>query len=232
VFHRSMSRLRFGLASAAIVALLVLSTGSVAADTTPGGDGTFTQNGKTADAYSSDCSSNGDGTTTCSDVGLSIFAGKMSDSFSGVTHANQVCVSIGSFTYDDETGESLADFYESGCQVDLAKGTIQFGKGLSSATLATTTISIAQWICNEETCEPGPSRDVTVVGTWTGVGPTFSSKSRSSGDDGTCRYSDSGKGSSREASFAGTIDGQSLSGDSYASITDGKFTYRSRCSEV
>jgi hypothetical protein len=110
VFHRSMSRSRFGLASAAIVALLVLSTGSVAADTTPGGDGTFTQNGKTADAYSSDCSSNGDGTTTCSDVGLSIFAGKMSDSFSGVTHANQVCVSIGSFTYDDETGESLADF--------------------------------------------------------------------------------------------------------------------------
>jgi long-chain acyl-CoA synthetase len=37
--------------SAAVIALLVLSAGSVAADTNPG-PGTFTQNGKSADVYS------------------------------------------------------------------------------------------------------------------------------------------------------------------------------------
>jgi hypothetical protein len=217
--------------SVAVIAILALSAGSAAADTNPG-LGTFTQNGKTADVYSGGCDSNGNGTSTCWDAGLSIFAGKMSDSFSGVSHANQVCANVDSYTVDDATGDYIGEpVFESGCKVDLPNGRLTFGRNLASATLATTTISIQQYVCDEYTCEPGASRDVIVGGSWTGTGPTYFQKSRSTSDDGTCRFNDSGKGYFREASFSGTIAGHGLE-DAYGSISDGKFTYRSRCSEV
>jgi hypothetical protein len=234
VFQRSRPRFRSALTSAAVIALLVLSTGSVAAATpAPGGDATFSQNGKGADASSVGCVSNGDGTSTCSDVGISAFVGKMSDNVSGVTHANQVCVSLDLYTLDDATKTLVGDpVSEAGCKADLPNGTIVFGSKLTAVTLATTTISIQQMVCVDKlTCEPGPSRDVAVAGTWTGVGSISSSKYRSVSDDGTCRYDEAANGYSRQASFSGTLDGQSLSLD-YASITDGKSTYRSRCSEV
>jgi hypothetical protein len=217
--------------SLAVIGILVLSAGSAAADTNPG-LGTFTQNGKTADVYSGGCDSNGNGTSTCWDAGLSIFAGKMSDSFSGVSHANQVCANVDSYTVDDATGDYIGEpVFESGCKVDLPNGRMTFGRNLASAALATTTLSIQQYVCDEYTCEPGASRDVTVGGSWTGTGPTYFQKSRSTSDDGTCRFNDSGKGYFREASFSGTIAGHGLE-DAYGSISDGKFTYRSRCSEV
>jgi hypothetical protein len=231
VFHRSTPRTRFGLMSPVVIALLVLSAGSVAADTNPG-PGTFTQNGKTADVYSGGCDSNGDGTSSCWDAGLSVFAGKMTDSFSGVSHANQVCANVDSYIVDDATGDYIGEpVFESGCKVDLPNGSLTFGRSLASATLATTTISIQQYVCDEYACEPGASRDVTVGGTWTGTGPTYFQKYRSTSDDGTCRFNESGKGYYREASFSGTIAGHGLE-DAYGSISDGKFTYRSRCSEV
>jgi hypothetical protein len=156
----------------------------------------------------------------------------MSDSFSGVTHSNQVCAFLDSYTYDETTGDYVGDpISESGCTVDLPSGKLTFGRNLSSATLATTTITIQQYVCDEYSCEPGASRDVTIGGTWTGVGPTSSQKYRSASDDGTCRFNEAGKGSSREASFSGTIAGRSLEAV-YGSISDGKFTYRSRCDEV
>ena len=233
MFHRSSPRFRIAGIAAAVLALLVLSAGSVAADTTPPADGRFTQNGTSADAYSSTCTSSGNDTTTCSEVGLSVFAGKMSDSVSGVTHASQVCAFIDNFTFDDETGELVGEpVFESGCEVDLPSGRLVFGAKLSTARLAATTVSVQQFVCDEFSCEPGASRDVTVVGTWTGFGPTMSSKFRSTFDDGTCRYAESGKGSSREASFVGSVDGVSLGADTFASIGDGRFTFRSRCIEV
>ena len=236
MFQRSASRARFGFASAAVVALLVLSTGSVAADTTGGGGGdqSFSQNGKSADAGDGDCVSNGDGTTSCHDLSISVFAGKQTDSFSGVVHSSVVCANIGNYTFDDETGEAVGDpIYESGCRDDLASG-LKFGNKLSSVTLAPTVVSIAQWVCadKEDICEPGPGRDVTVTGTWTGVGPTSFSKYSYSGDDGVCRFGESGKGYNREATFAGSVDGQAFGPNTYASINDGKSTYRSRCVEV
>ena len=217
----------------AVIALLVLSTGSAAAATGPRGDATFTQNGKSADAGSRGCVSNGDGTSTCSDVGISVFVGKMSDNVSGVTHVNQVCVFLDAYTYTDATGELVSEYVtENGCRVDLPIRTLQVGSGLTSVTLAPTTVSIQRLFCDGTfTCVPGLSRDVTVAGTWTGVGPISYSKYRSVSDDGTCRYDEAAKGHSRQASFSGTVDRQSLSVD-YASITDGKSTYRSRCSEV
>lgn len=234
MFQRSRSGSRLALTAATVIALLILSTGSVAADTGgPVGDATFTQNGTGADAGMSDCASNGDGTTSCSEVWVSVFAGRMSDNVSGVTHANQVCASFVAYTYFDETGEIVGEpNFESGCEVDLPRGTLAFGSKLSSASLATTTVTVARMVCDEFECVPGASRDVTVAGTWTGIGPIMYSKWRSVGDDGTCRYGDSGKGHSREASFSGTVDGVSLGDDAYAFLQDGRFTFRSRCSEV
>jgi hypothetical protein len=231
--YRSTPRSRLAWISAAVLVLMVLSAGTAAADTAPPASGTFTQNGTSAEVYSSWCSPNADDTITCSDLGLFVFAGKMTDSFSGVSHGNQVCAQRSSYTYDDATGEPVGDpVYESGCEVDLPKGTIQVGKNLSSVTLATTTIEVHEYVCGEFTCEPITSRDIGVGGTWTGVGPTYATKYRTSSDDGTGRYSDSGKGVNREATFAGTIDGQSPSGEFWASIANGKFSYRSRCLET
>jgi hypothetical protein len=233
MFHRSMPRSRLSWISAAVLTLMVLSAGTVAADTTPPASGTFTQNGTSGEVYASSCNPNGDDTTTCSDLGLFVFAGKMTDSFSGVSHRNQVCAHVGTYTIDDVTGEPVGDpVFESGCAVDLPNGTVKVGKNLSWVTLATTTIEINQYVCDEYSCEPGSSRDIAAGGTWTGVGPTYATKYRSSQDDGTCRYQDSGKGANREATFVGTVDGQSPSGDVWASIANGKFSYRSRCIEI
>ena len=233
MFERTRPRFRSALTAAAVIALLVLSTGSAAAATpAPGVDATFSQNGKGADASSGGCVSNGDGTSTCSDVGISAFVGKMSDSVSGVIHDNQVCVWMDRYTAIDATGALVGDpVSEAGCKADLPNGTIVFGSKLTAVTLATTTISIQQMACVDKVCVPGSSREVTVAGTWTGVGPISYSKYRSVSDDGTCRYDGAAKGYSRQASFSGTIEGQSLSVD-YASISDGKSSYRSRCSEV
>jgi hypothetical protein len=232
VFQRPTHRFRSALTSAAVIALLVLSTGSAAAATGPGIDGTFTQNGTSAVAASSGCVSNVDGTSTCSDDWIEVFAGKMSDSLSGVTHVNQVCLFLNAVTFD-ATGVPVGEpVSESGCKVDLPSGTIGFGSKLTTVKLAPTVISLQRYVCvDKSTCEPVSSRDVTVGGTWTGVGPITFSKYRSVGDDGTCRYDEAGKGYTRGASFSGTIDGLSF-GQDYASITDGKSTYRSRCSEV
>ena len=230
---RSRTRSRLGAVLIAVAALLMLSAGSVAADTAPGGGGTFTQNGTTGDVWSASCTPNGDDTTTCEERGLSVFTGRMSDSISHATHRNQVCVYLSTYTADDATGELVGDpVFESGCAVDLAASTVTVGKNLTSVRLAATTIEVNQFVCDKEACEPGPSRDVRVVGTWTGFGPTYTSKYRSSTDDGVCRSLESGKGSSREASFAGSVDGTTFHGETYASIASGKFTFRSRCIEV
>jgi len=233
MFHRSSPRSRFAWISAAVLALLLLSAGSVAADTTPPADGKFTQNGTSAEAYSSTCTPPAGDTTTCTDVGLSVFAGKMTDSFSGVSHRNQVCAHIATYTIDINTGDYLDEpVFESGCQVDLPNGTVRAAKDLSSVTLAPTSIEVHEYVCDDVSCEPVSSRDITVAGTWTGFGPTSSSKFRSSNDDGTCRTYDSGKGSSREATFVGTVDGLSFGGDGYSYISNGRYTFRSRCIEV
>jgi hypothetical protein len=231
--YRSMPRSRLAWISAAVLTLMVLSAGTAAADTAPPASGAFTQNGTSANVYSSSCTPNGDDTTTCADLGLSVFAGKMTDSLSGVSHANQVCANLGTYTFDDASGELVGDpIFEWGCEVDLPKGTILVGKNLSSVKLAATTIEVHEYVCDEYTCEPVTSRDIAAGGTWTGVGPTYATKYRSSSDDETCRYNDSGKGVNREATFVGTIDGQSPGGDVWASIATGKFSYRSRCIET
>jgi len=234
VIQFSTFRARLGLASATMLVLVAVSSAPVAADTGPVGDGTYTQKGTSAYVSSGDCLSNDNGTTTCSQTELSVFVGKMSDTVSGVIHSRQVCYFTAVSTYDDETGEFVDGFgYEAGCVEDISSKSLVVGTKLSSLALAPTTISIQRFDCADkgEECLPGAIRDVTVSGTWTGLGPVYSSKDRSTGDDGYCRYSQSFSGSSREAGFTGSVDGQSVAGDSYASLQSGRMTFRSRCVE-
>ena len=230
----SRLRARVGLASATMLVLVAVSSAPVAADTGPVGDGTFTQNGTNAYVSSGDCTSNENGTTTCSQTELSVFVGKMSDTVSGVTHSRQVCFYTAVVTYDDETGEYVDGFgYEAGCVEDVSSKSLVVGAKLSSVALASTKISIQRFTCADkgEECEAGAIRDVTVSGTWTGLGPVYSSKDRSTGDDGYCRYSSSFSGSNREATFAGNVDAQAVTNaDTW--LQNGKMTFRSRCVEV
>jgi hypothetical protein len=227
--RRIPSTIRSALIAA--IALLAISAGSVAADTTPAIGGTFTQHGTSADVFASTCEPGAADTTTCIEQGISAFTGKMTESVSGTRFRNQICVHRATYSYDG-TGELVGEpTFEFGCVVDRPAGVVTIGKDLSSVTLATTTIEVSELVCDEFACEPGPSRDVTVRGTWTGVGPITASRSHSSFDDGTCRSRDSGKGSYRSASFVGTLDGQEVGDDPQAWITSGRFSYRTRCLE-
>jgi hypothetical protein len=157
----------------------------------------------------------------------------LSDYLTGVTHLNEVCAGLSSYTFDDATGDGIrGPVSEGGCVTDLPRGALKFGTNLTWATLAPTTISIKQIGCVEELgCVPGPSRDVTAAGTWTGIGPISLSTYHSNGDDGTCHYNALGKLYFRHASFLGTVADVSLD-QAIASIRDGKSTFNSRCNEV
>jgi hypothetical protein len=228
---RSHPRAVIRSALIAVVALLSISAGSVAADTTPAIGGTFTQNGTSADVFSATCQPGPGDTTACLEQGISAFTGKMTESVSGTRFRNQICVHRATSIYD-EAGDLVSEpTFEFGCVVDRPASTVTIGKNLSSVTLATTTVEVAEFVCDEFACAPGPSRDVTVRGTWTGIGPITASRSHSSFDDGTCRSRDSGKGSFRSASFVGAIDGQAIGHDVEAGIASGRFSYRSRCVE-
>jgi hypothetical protein len=234
VIKHQFAGLRLAAATAAVVGLLAVSVGPVAADTTPGGDASYSQNGSSAGLYASSCTDNGNDTFTCVEQDISVFSGKMTDSLSGVTHSSQVCASVASYTVDAITGDYLGDpVYEYGCRADLASGAIRFGSKLSSASLAATHVTIDQWVCDDQKeCVPGASRDVVVAATWTGFGPTSTGKYRSSGNDGTCRYSDWFKGSDRSANVTASFDGQPVSGDQGGYLSSGRSGFKSACTQV
>jgi hypothetical protein len=62
-----------------------------------------------------------------------------------------------------------------------------------------------------------------VSGTWTGAGPTVTQKGKFTFDDGTCIQISSDKGSSRHATFDGSIEAVETR------IGDGTFTFRTNC---
>jgi len=234
VINHSLSGLRIAAATAAVVGLLAMSVGPVAADTTPGGDASYSQNGSTAELDASSCTDNGDDTMTCSEQQIGIFSGKMTDSVSGVIHSSQVCASVGSYTFDLNTGGYIGEpIFERGCRADLATGVIHFESKLSGASLAATKITLEQWVCDDEKeCLPGASRDVVVAASWVGFGPLQSGKYRSSGNDGICRYSDWFKGTNRSADITATFDGATVGGDQYGNLASGKYGFKSACTEA
>lgn len=219
---------------AAVIAaagLLVLGASSAAAATPPPLDKSYSQNGTTAETNTSECADDG-AVVTCSDQSIAIFIGKMTDGFSGVSHRNQLCVSLGTYAFDSVTGDLVGEpVFERGCVLDLPSGAARVDSKLASASLATTSLTVAQEVCDKESCTPGATRAIVVGGSWTGFGLLLASKSRSRFDDGTCRYDDSFKGSGRSASFDGTLDGHPISTSDFGYLTIGKSAFRSRCSE-
>ena len=230
--NHSFSGLRVSAVAAAAIGLLVLSALPAAAATPPTGDKSYSQNGSTAEVSSTTCAEHGDNTVSCTDESIGAFVGKMTDSFSGVTHLNQVCVSVGTYTFDMTTGEYVGEpVFERGCATDLPSGVIRIDSKLAWATLAPTTLTIEQLVCDKESCVPGPSRVVAVAGSWLGTGPVGSSKNRSSYDDGTCRYNFANKSSGRMASFTGAIGNQSFETPDLGFLSSGRESFTSRCSE-
>ena len=156
-----------------------------------------------------------------------------SDDVNGTIHARNLCLNVFSYTSVDATGENVGDpTSESGCQGPLPSRALRFGSKLTSVTLATTTVSIGQVVCDKSTdpitCTPGPTHDVKVAGTWTGVGATTYVNSHSVIDDGTCRVTQSENSHTRGATFVGTFNASSLTSDA-AQIADGKTSFVSRC---
>jgi hypothetical protein len=218
--------------SALALGLLVLSAGAAAADTTPPGDASYSQNGSSADAYSSTCTVDGD-VTSCVEQQIYAFVGKMTDSVTGVSHASQLCVYLSTYSFSETTGEYIGTpLFEQGCRTDLPSGAIRIDSKLSTATLAPTIVSVEDILCEKFGCEPGSARDVLAVATWSGFGPLQASKYRSSYGDGTCRSHEAAKGSSRSADVVGSLDGHDLAGDAYGSLFSGRYSFRSSCTEV
>jgi hypothetical protein len=233
VSQLSALRSRAGLACAGVLALLVLSTGSAAAATGPGGNASFGQDGKSAEASLNGCISHRHGTTTCTDVEISLFVGTTWDDVNGTIHARNLCLNVYTYTVVDATGAFVGEpTAESGCQGPLPSSALRFGGNLTSVTLATTTVPVGQVVCDKSTdpvvCVSGPTHDVKVGGTWTGAGPTLFQDVRSVVDDGTCRVTQSEKSHTRGAAFVGTFNGSRLSSDA-AQISDGRTSFLSRC---
>jgi hypothetical protein len=225
--------LRRAVGAIAIVGMIAVSAGPVAADTTPPGDATFSQNGSAAEMFATACTSNGDDTTSCTDQQIYAFIGKMSDNVSGVTHASQLCAGLSSYTFSDLTGEFIGTpTFEHGCRVDLPAGAIKIDGKLLSASLAPTTVTVEDLACEKFACEPGATRDIVVSANWTGFGPLLTSKYRNAFDDGTCRSHEAFKGSNRQADVTGSLDGHDLAADRYGYLSSGKSTFRSSCTEV
>ena len=231
--HSAPGRRLIGI-TAAVIGLLVVCAGSVAAATTPPGDVSYSQSGTFAELYTDGCASNGDGSVTCEDRSISLFTGKMSDSASGVSHTNQLCVGVASYTVDETSGEFIGTpSFERGCLADLPSGTFRIDGRLTSATLADTTVHVVDEACDKFGCEPGAGRDIQVSASWTGFGPLRTSKAHLSSDDGICRSREAFKGSSRAATISGSIDGQPISSaDGAGQLSSGKDSFTSRCSEV
>jgi hypothetical protein len=157
----------------------------------------------------------------------------MTDSVSGLTHSSQVCASLSNYTYSELTGEFIGTpTFERGCRVDLPAGVIKVDGKLQSAALAPTTVTVEDVACEKFACEPGSTRDIVVSANWTGFGQLLTSKSRNSGDDGTCRTHEAFKGSNRQADVTGSVDGHDLPAEHDGYIYSGKYTFRSSCTEV
>jgi hypothetical protein len=232
VTKHALRGLRLAASTFAVAAMIAATAGPVAADTTPPGDASYSQNGSSVDLYASSCTSDGE-TTSCTEQGLYAFVGKLTDSVSGVAHTSQLCVSLASYAYSELTGEIVGTpSFEGGCRVDLPAGTLTIDSKLRSATLSPTTVSVEDEACDKFGCEPGAARDIVAEGTWTGFGPLQTSRYRGSYDEGTCRSHEASKGSIRSADVVGSLDGAGLAGDVSGSIFSGKYTFRSSCREV
>jgi hypothetical protein len=119
----------------------------------------------------------------------------------------QACLDI---TRYDQTGMNFVLLgYETGC-TPLAGGFSIDAKGLGSAALSATDITVQAFTCDAIGCNPTGTRTARVSATYTGIGDVFTFRSNSKSTFGGCAMYFVGKGSSREATANLIVDGRSL----------------------
>jgi len=171
------------------------------------------------------CSDNGDGTATCSSANVFVFSGRSKEIGSSTVHHEQVCYNESTDTFVADTGEPISFVGLFGCELDTSALTID---DLASITLEPTEISLVQFTCDADDCTEAPDGTVVVSGEWTAVGPASSQVSKNRYMDEACVQMDSMKGTFRQADFSGTVDSDPLVSE-FADMSDGTFSFRSRC---
>jgi hypothetical protein len=123
---------------------------------------------------------------------------------------SEACLDITHYAMAGPTGFMLLD-YERGCAPLSAGGLSIDTKGLASAALGPTDITVQAFACDPTACNPtGTPRTVRVSATYTGVGDVDTFRSNGKSTFGGCTMYFGGKGSSREATATLTVDGQSI----------------------
>jgi hypothetical protein len=119
------------------------------------------------------------------------------------------CLDISRFETTGPTGFVPLGF-ETGCAPLAESGFSIDTKGLTAATLAPINITLQAVACDAAGCTPTGTRTVQVSATYTGVGDLSAFRANSKSAFGACTMYFVGKGSSREAAAALTVDGRSL----------------------
>ena len=150
---------RFGVAFLAVMFVLLLAVGPVAADTSP--------NGTNFSSFSSSCSTTG-GREVCTD--LNLFVSSNEDGSDGPP-----CLEIFKYSVSSNRSSVISD--EFGC---ASSGTMTVGADLS-VTVDPTDIELQN--CNRQRCS---SRIVTVSASDSPTGPVSTSTTRSTTKSGNC----------------------------------------------
>lgn len=191
----------------ALIAMLVVGVGPVAADTTGGGNGTQ------ATAVQDDgCTDNADGTVTCSQTQLDAFKDRVSGDF--------VCYEEFTYTFDPDTGDQVSSHDSFGCAENTGNVTVN---KLTSVDLASTDIALTTFACDANDCIESDGGTISIAATWTGVGKTFKSSSSSHFRDPSCVEVDKSKSTARNATFDGPFSA------TFAQISVGTSSFRIRC---
>ena len=200
-------RLRRTVAAVSLVALLLpLAAATSLAAESPTEVFKFSDNGYSAGAGESGCDVEGD-IETCTFTSIFVFSGNRREHGLGTLHGTEVCYDTGTDVFNLLTGE-VSSIQESGCSFDPGEGTI-IERDLSAATIAPTTVTVETFSCDEIECgHTGETRDVTVEGTFTATSTVTRESLRDVFDDGVCTNRFSARGTSREAMFTGTVDGE------------------------
>ncbi len=194
----------------------------------------FSEKGYSASADQSSCSEPVDDIVTCAFTFIVVFSGMRQASGSAAVRGTEVCYSTGVDVFNEATGEVTSSIQENGCSQAPGEGTL-IERDLSAATIAPTTVALETFSCDEFECGPtGDTRAITVEGTFTATSAATRHSSRSVFDDDICTFRDSSRGTSRQATFSGTVDGQPLVlGDNqengFAQIAQGTFSFSQKC---
>lgn len=211
-------RSRFRLAAAIVALLATILIANPVAAASPWT--VFHQSGTNAFASTSDCIEHVDGTVTCAGRSIDVFEGKLRTPGEPNRTTEQTCYSDYRETFDPVEGSLLEYHALFGCA--FGAGTLRID-GLTTITLAPTTIELTAIDCDSTGCTETPDGSTVVHGTWAGAGPTFSQKGRSKFDDGSCLQINADRSKFRSASFEGSFDAMD------AQIHEGTFTFRTDC---